>query len=250
MMSDEYLARFSRQILVPGFDLEGQQALSRARVAIVGCGGLGNMVALYLAAAGIGFVRLIDDDVVDASNLPRQIAYIEDDVGKAKAHVLAHAMVKRASDIGVEVCVQRLQSNNASALLDAVDVVIDATDNRAARLAIDTTTAASAMPWVMGSAVQMTGQNMVFDGQRTHGCYHCLYPQPADEQGSCSELGILSPVVGIVALNQVIDVIKLLSGCGTVPWGTLRLVDFRSDDNPRLRLSPRPNCSLCRKTTG
>lgn len=245
MISDAMLARFSRQILIPGFDLEGQQALAHARVAIVGCGGLGNLVALYLAAAGVGFIRLIDDDVVDVSNLPRQIAFTEAHIGKIKAEVLAEVMTQRCSSLSVDVCGQRLSSANAKGLLAQVNVVVDATDNREARLIIDAETAANRVPWVMGAALQMSGQNMIFDGERQHGCYHCLYPEQADGQGACSDLGVLGPVVGVIALNQALDTIKLLSGCGRLPWGVLRLVDFREDEQQRLQLSSRPDCTLC-----
>ena len=245
MISDAMLARFSRQLLVPGFDLEGQQALAHARVAIVGCGGLGNLVALYLAAAGVGYIRLIDDDVVDVSNLPRQVAFTEAHIGKIKAEVLAEAMTQRCSALTVDVCGQRLTAANAKSLLAQIDVVIDATDNREARLIIDVETAASRVPWVMGAALQMSGQNMIFDGERQYGCYHCLYPEPGDGQGACSELGVLGPVVGVIALNQVLDTIKLLTGCGSLPWGVLRLVDFREDEQQRLQLSPRLDCTLC-----
>lgn len=245
MISDAMLARFSRQILVPDLDLEGQQALSRARIAIVGCGGLGNIISLYLAAAGVGFIRLIDDDCVDVSNLPRQIAFTEADIGKPKAEVLASAMTERWADIATDVHVQRLDATNAHDVLVDVDIVVDATDNRHARLLIDAVTAANRVPWVMGAAVQMTGQNMVFDAGRQHGCYHCLYPEPADERGACSELGVLGPVVGVIGLHQALDVIKLVTGCGSLPWGVLRLVDFRQDEYQRLLVSPRSDCPLC-----
>jgi len=245
MISDAMLERFSRQVLVPGFDLEGQQALACARVAVVGCGGLGNLAALYLAAAGIGFIRLIDDDVVEPSNLPRQIAFTESHLGMPKAEMLASAMTARWSAVTVDAVVKRLTAANIRQLLAEVDVVVDATDNREARLLIDVATAASRVPWIMGAALQMTGQNMLFDAEREYGCYHCLYPQSDTAPRTCGELGVLGPVVGIIALHQALDVIKLLTGCGSLPWGMLRLVDFREDEHQRVLLTPRPDCSLC-----
>lgn len=245
-MDDRQLERYSRQLIVPNFDLEGQEALAAARVVIVGCGGLGTPVALYLAAAGVGRLVLIDDDRVALSNLPRQVAFIEADIGKYKTEVLAARLCAMNPDIDISYQSLRLSSTNAEQLLCDADLVIDATDNREARLVIDAATVKAGMPWLMGAAVQTSGQNLAFSGNRAEGCYHCLSPEsPGGVAGSCKELGILGPVVGSIAMTQALDAIKYLTGCGAIAWGALRISDFLRDERYELTLSKRPDCPVC-----
>ncbi len=245
-MDDRQLERYSRQLIVPGVDLEGQEALALASVLIVGCGGLGTPVAMYLAAAGVGRIVLVDDDEVELSNLPRQIAYQESDVGFSKAFMLASRLGLMNQDIAVEFHETRFGEHNADQLLADVSMVIDATDNRATRLLIDAQTALRGIPWFMGAAVQMSGQNIAFSAHRSEGCYHCLSPESVTgSAGSCRELGILGPVVGSVALTQAMDAIKCITGCAEVPWGILRLHDFRKDESHRLVLGKQAHCPLC-----
>lgn len=239
------LERYSRQLLVPGFELEGQDLLSAARVVIVGCGGLGVPVAMYLAAAGVGSVTLVDHDVIEWSNLPRQVAYSEVDIGRPKAEVLADRLRSMNSSIRVDAKVARLVPQFASEFLSGATVVVDATDNREARLLIDRVTHELAVPWVMGAAVQLSGQNIVFSARRREGCYHCLSPESIEGGGSCRELGILGPVVGAVALTQALDVIKCLTQCAPIPWGVLRICDFRMEERYSLPLTRRPDCPNC-----
>ena len=245
MIGDQDLERYSRQLLVPGFDFEAQQALGDAAVLIVGCGGLGCPVALYLAAAGVGSLRLVDDDKIEHSNLPRQIAYTEHDVGKYKADMLRDALKARNSAVNVQSVVGRFNDETALGLLDGVQMVVDASDSRATRALIDSYTARLGLPWVMGAAVQMSGQNMVFDAMRKYGCYHCIAPENTDVDGSCTELGILGPAVGAVAMTQALDVIKLLSGCGQPAFGSLRIRDFRRDESYLLSVEKRGDCAVC-----
>lgn len=245
-MDDRALERYSRQLLVPGFELEGQDALSAASVLIVGCGGLGAPVALYLAGAGVGRLRLVDDDVIELSNLPRQVAYTEADVGRPKVDVLADRLYAMNGTIQVEAVNARFDDAIADHCLSNIDVVVDASDNRDTRCVIDRCTAQGQQPWVMGAAVQMSGQNLIFSATRNEGCYHCLSPEnDAGNSGSCRDLGILGPVVGAVALTQALDVIKILSGVGSVPWGVLRVHDFRTDEGYRLNIARRANCPVC-----
>ena len=245
MLTDWELERYSRQITVSGFDFDGQQALADARVLLVGCGGLGNPIALYLVAAGVGELHLVDDDTIELSNLPRQVVFGEADIGRSKVAVLAAALRERNPQSCVIEHSQRFSDSNASALINDISVVVDATDNRATRALIDRETARQGIPWIMGAAVQMVGQNMIFDGPRAHGCYHCLAPDSTRGSGSCAELGILGPVVGAVAMTQAMDALKLLTGCGTLPWGILRLRDFRTDELHNLTLAKRENCPVC-----
>lgn len=245
MITDANLDRYSRQLLVPGFELEGQEALAEASVLLLGCGGLGVPVAMYLAAAGVGHIRLVDPDGIEWSNLPRQIAYTENDVGKSKADVLAQRLSAMADELRVDVHRVAFDLDTGPALLEGITIAVDASDNRAARCALDQLSAAQNMPWVMGAAVQASGQNLAFSGARDEGCYHCLAPEATVGSGQCAELGILGPVVGAVALTQALDVLRYLTGFAPVPWGILRLRDFRTEEQQQLMLQPSPTCPLC-----
>jgi molybdopterin/thiamine biosynthesis adenylyltransferase len=245
MLSDEALARYSRQILVPGLDIEGQARLAASQVVIVGCGGLGCPLALYLAAAGVGRLRLVDDDHIELSNLPRQVAFTEADVGLQKAEVLAARARAMNTDIRVESVSVKAVSDNALALFKGATLVIDATDSHAARCVIEDATRVHAIPWIMGAAIQMSGQWMAFGPQRAEGCYHCLAPQAAEaEAGGCARLGVMGPVVGAVAMMQANTALMLLAG-ESVAWGRLSIYDFRRSEQQSLALKPRAGCAAC-----
>ncbi len=245
-MNDSELERYSRQLLVPGFELEGQERLGAASVLIVGCGGLGALAAQYLAAAGVGRLVLVDADRIESSNLPRQIAYTEADVGRFKAEVLAQRLHQMNGAVDVQCHPVFFDETSGADLLAAVDVVVDGTDNHAARLLIDRLTADRGLPWFMGAAVQMAGQNIAFTGSRKEGCYHCFAPQQVgSETASCGTLGILGPVVATVALRQVLDVLGALTDVAKVPWGMLRQYDFRADTTASLPLPKQAGCVVC-----
>jgi len=245
-MDDQALERYSRQLLVPGFELEGQERLLQAKVLVVGCGGLGALAAQYLAGAGVGRLLLVDPDIVEISNLPRQIAYTEADLGLAKSEVLARRLLAMNSSLRVEYKVTCFDETTGPELLAGVDAVLDGTDSHATRQLLDRLTAAAGLPWFMGAAVQMAGQSIAFSGQRAEGCYHCLAPAASAEWGGgCAALGILGPVVGMVALQQTLDLINALSHAAPVPWGVLRQFDFRTGDRMALTLQRRPGCELC-----
>ncbi len=245
MLSDSDLERFSRQLLVPGIDLAGQERLRVASVAVVGCGGLGSIAAHYLAAAGIGHLRLIDGDVIALSNLPRQLPFSEADIGASKAENLASFLRSRYPRVQIEAIPHALTEELGQADLLAVDVVVDGTDNRASRLLIDQVTFSMGVPWVLGGAVQMSGQWMAFDGDRSAGCYHCFSDHPAMSEGQCASLGIIGPVVGAVAMQQVILVFKILTDVGPPTWGQLTVEDFRRGERHQLMLSQQSQCRLC-----
>ena len=245
-MNDQDLERYSRQLLVPGLELEGQDALAAAHVLVVGCGGLGALASMYLGAAGVGQLTLVDPDVVELSNLPRQVAFTEEDIGKPKAEALAARLCAMNSALTCSPKVGWFSDESAEDLLGGVGGVIDGTDNHLGRQSIDRQTAARGIPWFMGGAVQMAGQNVAFSADRGEGCYHCLAPQAVDtEANPCATLGILGPVVGSVALQQAMDVLAWLTAVSAVPWGVLRQKDFRSGEVANLAIDKRIACPVC-----
>ncbi len=246
-LSDSELARYARQLILPEVDLEGQARLKESRVLIVGAGGLGTPAAQYLAGAGVGSIRLVDDDRIALSNLPRQLAYTEDDLGQLKVEVLAQRLRDANGEIAVDAHCARFEGDTASKLLEGVDIVLDATDSLQARLDIDRATYAAKLPWVMGAAVGTSGQWAVFDEARREGCYHCLVREPdSSENQGCAELGILGPVVGLVALQQSLLVIRYLVGSG-LPTGCLHVLDAWKGEASQLALGVCKDCVLCQE---
>jgi molybdopterin/thiamine biosynthesis adenylyltransferase len=246
-LSDSELERYARQLILPEVDLEGQARLKESRVLIVGAGGLGTPAAQYLAGAGVGSIRLVDDDRIALSNLPRQLAYTEDDLGQLKVEVLSGRLGDANGEITVDAQCKRFDGDTASQLLDGVDIVLDATDSLQARLDIDRATYAAGLPWVMGAAVGTSGQWAAFDESRREGCYHCLMRElDSSENRGCAELGILGPVVGLVALQQSLLVIRYLVGSG-LPTGCLHMLDAWTGENRQLGLAVCKNCVLCQE---
>ena len=226
MLSDEELLRYSRQILMPAFDVAGQRRLKAAHVLVVGAGGLGCPVALYLGAAGIGRLTLVDDDVVELANLQRQVAFIQDDLGQSKAEVLA-ARVRRINP-GIEVRAHpvRLDGPALTEAVAAADLVVDCSDNFATRFALNRACVGARVPLVSGAAIRGEGQLSVFDVRLAHSpCYHCLYPEQGNEDLTCSEAGVIAPVVGLVGSAQAMEAIKVISGVGEPLVGRLLLLD-------------------------
>ena len=244
-LTDSQLQRYARQLIVPQIDLEGQQRLQAARVLIVGAGGLGVPMAQYLAGAGVGFIRIADDDQIELSNLPRQVAYEEADVGRLKVDALSARLRAGNTAVTVDARAERFDAGSAFQLLDTVSLVLDATDSLQARQDIDRTTRQLGLPWIMGSAVRTSGQWAAFDPQRRLGCYHCLMSDPIGaENKSCAELGILGPVVALVSLQQALWAIKYLVD-ESLPWAQLHIMDAWSGEQTQLALSVRPDCPLC-----
>ena len=245
MLSDNELARYARQLILPEVDLAGQARLKQSRVLIVGAGGLGTPAAQYLAGAGVGSIRLVDDDHIALSNLPRQLAYAEGDIGELKVEVLARRLREANGEIAVDAHCARFSSDAAPQLLEGGDIVLDATDSLRARLDIDRATYAAGLPWIMGAALGTTGQWAAFDETRREGCYHCLMREPgASETRGCAELGILGPVVGLVALHQSLLVIRHLVGAG-LPTGDLTVMDAWTGETRQLGLAVCEDCELC-----
>lgn len=244
-MNDEWLERYSRQILLSQIDFSGQEAVSAASVTIVGCGGLGSMIALYLAGAGVGAIMLVDDDIVEVSNLHRQLAYREADIGCPKSEALARQL--RALNRDVEVVSQnyRFGSNSAcdEAFLEGVDLVLDATDNSETRHCIEAATQKMGLPWIMGAATRLHGQVAAFSRSRKEGCYECIAPvADAKQTADCRNEGILGPVVGVIAAWQAQDALLLLAGKVSPAWGVLRVYDAQAQSIDKLAIGPVGGC--------
>jgi len=247
-MRDEQLLRYSRQIMLPNFDVAGQQKLIDATVLIVGAGGLGSPIALYLAAAGVGHLILVDDDEVELSNLQRQIVHREQSLGQPKVISAAATLAELNSETRVTVVPQRMDD----ALLDewlasGVDLVMDACDNFSTRFMLNRGCVKHQKPLVSGAAIRMEGQVVVFDTRRPDSpCYQCLYRSGGDdEELSCARNGVMAPVVGLMGVMQSLEAIKVLSGLGRDLCGRLLLFDGLDSQWRELRLARDPGCEVC-----
>ena len=246
MIDDAQLLRFSRQIMLPRFDVAGQERLLASRVLVVGLGGLGCPVALYLAAAGVGELVLADGDVVDSSNLQRQIAHGENDIGRNKAESAGASVGRVNAATSVTVLPQRLEGAALLQQVEAADLVVDATDSFTTRLELNQACLAAGRTWVSGAAIRSEGQVSVFSPEQGTPCYRCLYPEGESEQQlSCSEAGVLAPIVGIVGSLQALEAIKILSGFGEPLYGRLLVIDGWNLQTHQVDLRPDPGCPHC-----
>jgi adenylyltransferase/sulfurtransferase len=243
-LGDQDLLRYSRQILLPDFDIAGQEALHRASVLVVGLGGLGSPVALYLAAAGVGRLVLADDDVVELSNLPRQIVHTEASLGQSKVASAAQALRAHNGALRLECVHSRLDAPLLDHWVAQVDLVLDCCDNFGTRFALNRACLAHRTPWVSGAAIRSEGQVTVFDPRQPGSpCYQCLYPDLGDMQLSCSEAGVIAPLVGIIGAMQAMEAVKVLSRFGQPLVGRLQLLDAKAMQWRSLHYSKDPACS-------
>jgi len=247
-MNDTQLERYSRQLLLPNFDIEGQQKLLTARIMIVGLGGLGNIAASYLAAAGVGRLVLIDDDEVELSNLPRQVLYQNDDIGTAKVLAAERQIHKQNPDVDIQAIQQRLDESTLRQQIQNVDLLVDCTDNFLIRQIINKVCFQTKTDLVTGAAIRWQGQLQSFlFSNHSSCCYQCLYPSLNDDQLSCNESGIISPVVGTIGILQALDALKITSGCGSIKHGKLRLFDGFEGQWREINLTQDPDCDVCAK---
>lgn len=244
---DPQLLRYSRQILLPEIGFEGQSRLARANVLIVGAGGLGCPVALYLGASGVGRLVLADGDIVDLSNLQRQIGHSTDSIGESKALSLAARVRAINPDIIVEPRAERLMGVALQAAVGDVDLVVDASDNFATRHAVNRACVALGKPLVSGAAIGFAGQVAVFDTRHSLApCYHCLFPEHSGEpELGCAEAGVLSPLVGIVGSIQAAETLKLLARAGEPLTGRLLLWDGLRAEARVVRVPRDLDCPVC-----
>jgi adenylyltransferase/sulfurtransferase len=244
-LGDEELLRYSRQILLPEIGIEGQQHLRRARVLVVGIGGLGSPVAMYLAAAGIGHLVLVDHDRVDLSNLQRQIVHSNADIGRHKVASAADRLRRLNPHCRIDTLDHALTANELTRQADAADLLVDCSDNFATRFALNSASLASGTPLVSGAAIRWEGQISVFPGRAGGPCYRCLYPDAGEEDTSCSANGVAAPVVGVIGALQALETLKLLCGIGETLNGRLLLFDGLTQQWRTLRLGADPHCPAC-----
>ncbi|MCI4364118.1 MAG: molybdopterin-synthase adenylyltransferase MoeB [Thermoplasmata archaeon] len=242
----DQIDRYSRHLLLPEVGAAGQRKLLDAKVLLVGAGGLGAPAALYLAAAGVGTLGIVDFDTVDASNLQRQVLYTSADVGRPKVQVAAERLQGLNPDVTVEQHPVRLERENARKILERYDVVLDGTDNFATRYLVNDACVLLGRPNVQASIYRFEGQASVFDARRGP-CYRCLFPQPPPPElvPNCATAGVLGVLPGLLGTIQATEAIKLVLGVGEPLVGRLFLIDALSLRTRELSLEKNPDCVLC-----
>lgn len=248
IMNDDQLLRYSRQIMLPSIGIEGQERLLGARILIVGLGGLGSPAAMYLAAAGVGTLVLVDFDQVDLTNLQRQIVHTNARIGELKVDSARETLHALNPECRVETIPRQLDEAALLRQIEEADLVLDGTDNFATRFAINKACYQSGTPLVSGAAIRMEGQITVFTGESGGPCYHCLYPDEGEMDETCSANGVLAPLVGVIGSLQALEAIKQLTGAGKTLQGRLLLLDALAMEWRTLRLPRDPACPVCGDT--
>ncbi|TXI48813.1 MAG: molybdopterin-synthase adenylyltransferase MoeB [Lysobacter sp.] len=246
----DFAERYSRHLRLPQVGVAGQKRLEAARVLLVGAGGLGSPVAYYLAAAGVGHLRIADDDAVDRSNLQRQILHTDARIGTPKVDSAAAALKALNPRTAIEAIRERVVAENVERLLDGVDVVVDGADNFAARYLLNDACVKLGKPLVYGAVHRFEGQASVFDAGRHRGaapCYRCLFPEPPSPENApnCAEAGVLGVLPGVIGLIQATEAIKLILDIGQSLGGRLLQFDALSMRFRETRLAADPECAVC-----
>lgn len=245
-MDDRDLLRYSRHLLLDEIGIEGQQKLLDAAVLVIGCGGLGAAALPFLAAAGVGRLIIADDDTIDDTNLQRQTAFCEADIGQSKAEVLQGRLNALNSRTQISALNERLSEARLLELVQSVDLVLDCCDNFATRQAVNRACVAARTPLVSGAAVRFEGQIAVYrpDLPDTP-CYACLFDGESANDGACAVFGVFSPLVGIIGTTQAAEALKLLMGIGANASGELLLYDALANEWQRLAFDKNPACRVC-----
>lgn len=246
-MTDDDLLRYSRHLLLEDIGIEGQRRLLAAHALIVGAGGLGSPVALYLGTAGVGRLTIVDGDVVDLTNLQRQIAHRLDRIGTNKADSAAQAIGEINPTVHAVALAERADAAMLDGLVAEADVVVDCSDNFATRQAVNAACVAHAKPLVSGAAIGFDGQLSVYDVRRSESpCYACVFPvDAAVADVACATLGVFAPLVGIIGSQQAAEALKLVAGLGRPLVGRLQMLDARRMDWTELLLARDPSCAVC-----
>lgn len=240
--SDEEVERYARHLILSEVGGPGQQALKRARVLVVGMGGIGNPAALYLAAAGVGTLGLIDDDVVSLSNLQRQVIFTADDIDKPKVDVAEARLTALNPHTKIERLNQRITSHNARELVAHYDVVLDGTDDFDTRFAVNAACVAEGKPLVSGALGRWAGQVSVFTGQP---CYQCLVPEVPPEAETCARVGVIGALAGVIGTMSALEVLKLITGAGDPLESRLLIYDGLTAATRVVKLTADPECPVC-----
>lgn len=246
-MNDQQLLRYARHVLLPEIDVHGQQRLLASRVVIIGAGGLGSPVAMYLAASGVGQLEVFDADRVELSNLQRQIAHTTERIGMYKVHSLSQCLAQLNPDCVVYPQPEKATRENLAVALRTADLVLDCCDNFATRHAVNAACVAAKVPLVSGAVMGWEGQVASFDSRQISSpCYHCLFPQgDADDGWRCATFGVVAPLVGMVGSLQASEAIKMLLGVGTSLVGKLWRVDARDWRTHIVRVPRDTACMVC-----
>lgn len=256
MLSDSDFLRYSRQVMLPACGENGVLKLQQSRVVIIGLGGLGCIAAPYLAGAGVGYLELIDDDLVSTSNLPRQWFYAGHQ-GQAKVEVAKAALQAVNADTDIAAFVEQLSDDNALLRLQGADLVLDCSDNMTTRQLINRTCLTLGIPFVSAAAIGMDAQCLAINPdfcehsatERSYGCYHCLYPFDDLVTGSCRESGVMGPVVGMAASQQATLALQVLLGVESVPWSVLWRMDCAQFFTQCVAVPKDRACPVCAANT-
>jgi adenylyltransferase/sulfurtransferase len=245
-MNDDQLLRYSRQIMLPEVDIEGQEKLLDANALIIGLGGLGSPVAMYLAAAGVGHLTLVDFDTVDLTNLQRQIVHHTSDVDRPKVESARDKLLAINPGIQITCINQRLEDEALLRTMEDVDVVVDCCDNFSSRFAINETSVRTKTPLVSGAATRFEGQVSVFNPQQDDSpCYRCLYRDEGMAAETCTQTGVMAPLLGIIGSVQAMETMKVIMGIGESLQGRLLLLDGLGMEWHSMKLRKDPKCPVC-----
>lgn len=252
-LTPEQLERYARHIMLREIGGPGQRKLLDSRVVVVGAGALGGPVATYLAAAGVGELRIIDDDVVSLSNLQRQVQFATGDVGRAKAEVVVERLGALNPGVGVTGVQRRLTAGNAAELMAGADVVVDGTDSFTTRFDVNAACHALGVPLVSGAVGRWSAQVSVFRSGLTLGkpaaerlpCYRCFVPDMPETEETCAMVGVIGPLTGVVGSRMALEAVKEITGAGRSMAGQVWLFDGLSGDSRTVKMSADPACPVC-----
>lgn len=244
-VTPEYVERYARHLVLKEIGGAGQRALSEARVALVGAGGLGGPAALYLAAAGVGHLTLIDDDHIERSNLQRQIQFQDHQKGQSKAHILAEGLRAQNPDVKTRVCKERLSPETAKRLLEGHELILDGVDTFESRFEINAASLSLQIPLLSGALGRWDGQVAAFRGTGIGPCYQCLVPEIPPNARGCSELGVVGALAGLIGSSMALEAIKILVGAGDSLFGRVFVYDGLATQARSMTLHKDPDCRAC-----
>lgn len=246
-MNDDDLLRYSRHVLLNEIGVEGQERILHAHVLVIGAGGLGSPVALYLGSAGVGHITVVDHDTVDMTNLQRQVAHTMARVGSPKVNSIHTAIAQLNPGVQVTAIQKRADAALLDVLVAQADVVVDCCDNFVTRHAINAACVAHKKPLVSGAAIRFDGQISVYDPRdEASPCYACVFPQDATfEETRCATMGVFAPLVGIIGTMQAAEALKLISGAGKPLTGRLLMLDGRAMEFTEVRVARHAGCLVC-----